>query len=1062
MPGDITRSTFNRRKNYSSVNQQQGRVQVDADWNEQVDIDAYLRETSLSDLIGRCGAPLAGGGFKVGLNGDATDLTLSAGRLYVDGILLDLGADATYALQLAGLDPALAAALKPAPQAATGTFFVFVDVWQREVTALEDPAIRETALGGPDTATRTQTFWQVKLQAVAAGSNCLSAPQAWKDAIAAPTGRLRARTHPGAPATEPCIVPANAGYTRLENQLYRVEVHRKGSLGSGATFKWSRDNATVVTAWLSPDNSDPTKLIVHDTGRDKVLGFAPGQWVEVTDDVHEIQGNPGRLARLLGVQGNVLTLDLSTGPALSMADFPVHPKVRRWDSTAEPAIAQAAGNDGYLALEGGVEVHFEAGTYRTGDYWLIPARAFIGEFSGDIEWPQESGGPAALPPHGVGHHYCKLAVVSFDAVAKKFTILSDCRNLFPAVTELTRLVELCSCDQEALPGEKLPEPIQVAVFNGQRPVPNASVSFQVTEGGGSLSTGDSPASPGVVAVAVSDANGLASCNWWLGKVYGPQRVTAVLLDAAGQPVGPLSCFSARQSVPILHRLCGDGQSTLPGGQFPVDLEVAVRVDSLRIIVAGRVRFRVVAGGGSLQSLPLRGDIIPFDEAATERTTLAAPPAEKIPIGPIPVDPIPILNPKLPMVIVPAGADGVARARWFSGATTPVQEVEATLLDAGDQPIGVSTCFSGTLSTAAGVSYDPAACRVLQDAGAITVQKAVDELCKRLPVDPPVFHVESIQLAASAALPVSPQVPAIPAAPLLNDTTVGIDRLANGLDVLCTSPVASGSVQGKPTCFVTLHVPWQQNPGVVGFSPIVLQANLSVSGATISWRPTPSTHTWLTSSWPWEGTATVQAQLTLLGNFIWTPETGQPQAYLAGVPLGRPDPGGRTDLVTFNLPPHVPDFQPGSGVAVAASAIPGAQARAAVTLATEAPVPATTAALAVGAPAAAGPGIPSLPIDLPPLLPPTAISGLRPGIFTMWFWLRPIPRIIPFPQTTPASSLPAGGGEVLSGRQAAPAATVIAEAVAPGTEAEAPAADAEPAQPVKSKRKPRTGPRKKSK
>jgi len=242
----------------------------------------------------------------------------------------------------------------------------------------------------------------------------------------------------------------------------------------------------------------------------------------------------------------------------------------------------------------------------------------------------------------------------------------------------------------------------------------------------------------------------------------------------------------------------------------------------------------------------------------------------------------------------------------------------------------------------------------------------------------------------------------------------------------------------------------------------------VSGATIQWRPTPSVNKWLTSPWPWGATATIQAQLTLLGNFIWTPETGQPQAYLAGVPLGRPDPGGRTDLVTFNLPPHVPDFQPGSGVAVAASATPGAQARAAVASAAEAPVPITTAAPAsaapvVGAPAAAGPGIPSLPIDLP-LLPPTAISGLRPGIFTIWFWLRPIPRIIPFPQTTATASPQAtkGAGEVVSDRLARPAPPATAEAVAPGTEIEAPAAEAEPAQPVKSKAKPRNRPRKKSK
>ena len=36
MAEDITRSTFNPAKHYSGVRQQQGRVSLDADWNEPV------------------------------------------------------------------------------------------------------------------------------------------------------------------------------------------------------------------------------------------------------------------------------------------------------------------------------------------------------------------------------------------------------------------------------------------------------------------------------------------------------------------------------------------------------------------------------------------------------------------------------------------------------------------------------------------------------------------------------------------------------------------------------------------------------------------------------------------------------------------------------------------------------------------------------------------------------------------------------------------------------------------------------------------------------------------
>ena len=38
MKNDSSRNTFDARKRFSSVRMQQGRVQVDADWNEECDI----------------------------------------------------------------------------------------------------------------------------------------------------------------------------------------------------------------------------------------------------------------------------------------------------------------------------------------------------------------------------------------------------------------------------------------------------------------------------------------------------------------------------------------------------------------------------------------------------------------------------------------------------------------------------------------------------------------------------------------------------------------------------------------------------------------------------------------------------------------------------------------------------------------------------------------------------------------------------------------------------------------------------------------------------------------
>jgi hypothetical protein len=58
MKGDFTRSTFQRRKHYTSVRMQQGRLQLDSDWNEQADIQNYLRRAQVVDMVGSdSGAP---------------------------------------------------------------------------------------------------------------------------------------------------------------------------------------------------------------------------------------------------------------------------------------------------------------------------------------------------------------------------------------------------------------------------------------------------------------------------------------------------------------------------------------------------------------------------------------------------------------------------------------------------------------------------------------------------------------------------------------------------------------------------------------------------------------------------------------------------------------------------------------------------------------------------------------------------------------------------------------------------------------------------------------------
>jgi hypothetical protein len=107
-----------------------------------------------------------------------------------------------------------------------------------------------------------------------------------------------------------------------------------------------------------------------------------------------------------------------------------------------------------------------------------------------------------------------------------------------------------------------------------------------------------------------------------------------------------------------------------------------------ITVSGAVvRFRVTLGGGSLQS--------GADSGAD--------------------------------LMVTTGADGVVSVTWVLDGSTRSQQVEATLLDAGGDPLHLPLRYNANLSVAEQVAYDSEGCDNLAEAA--TVQEAIDLLCQ---------------------------------------------------------------------------------------------------------------------------------------------------------------------------------------------------------------------------------------------------------------------------------------------------------------------------------------------
>jgi hypothetical protein len=450
MNGDFSRVTFDPGKHYSSVLLQQGRVQLDADANEQAAIWLHHLRSALADIIGPYGGPAADS-FKVtpkpgAKKGELADLLVGPGHYYVDGILCENAADGASYLRQPDLFPRDGE--YPLPTAFP--FIVYLRVHERLVNAVQDPAIREVALGdnGPDTAARDQVVWQVltattipgTTHKVDAKSTAQSVRDAWVTQPAKGTAIKARGKQPSPQNYDPCITSPAARYRGAENQLYRVEIHTGGEAGT-ATFKWSRDNGSVILP-VSDISSD--EVTVTTLGRDPSLGLAAGDWVEIVDDRYFARPGPDPLRLVKSVDPVNMLVKLDAAPAGGTGrNRDLHPFLRRWDqqvavpATAGPPLAddnallvvEKDAADAFIDLEDGVQVQFQAsgGSYARGDYWLIPARTA----TGDVEWPRIPGttSPAERPPDGVAEHLAPLALVQDPA--KVF----DLRYVFPRLAQ---------------------------------------------------------------------------------------------------------------------------------------------------------------------------------------------------------------------------------------------------------------------------------------------------------------------------------------------------------------------------------------------------------------------------------------------------------------------------------------------------------------------------------------------------------------------------------------------------------------------------------------------------
>jgi hypothetical protein len=469
MSADISRVRFDPLRDFAGVVLQQGRLLLDADFNELVALlDRRLRAETCDltsfgpdpDHAGVAWVPReTPDAFRVSLDGGA--LSIGRGRMYVDGLLAE-----NHGKDLEGFDPLLSEVTgtadtpyleqpywpTPDPLPTSGTHLAYLDVWQREVTHIEDTDLVEIAVGVDSTA-RWQTAWQVRVRPLdTPGITCDTADEdidLWLELIRPSEGRLTTDTVDVEDETDPCELPPGSGYRGRENQTYRVEIHEGGAPGN-ATFKWSRENASVVLPVTEMVSS--TILRLASVGKDDVLRVSTGDWVEILDDNLEFDGGLGEMRKVtVDDAERTITFAGALPAGLQPADADDaakrHLRVRRWDEAG--VVKDSDGNDvadldatggvitvptsdtTQVLLEHGIVVSFSlaetGGRFRRGDYWIFAARTA----DTDIEHLH------AAPPLGVHHHYARLGVLTFPDSE------TSCRRLWPPLP--TAGGESCDC-----------------------------------------------------------------------------------------------------------------------------------------------------------------------------------------------------------------------------------------------------------------------------------------------------------------------------------------------------------------------------------------------------------------------------------------------------------------------------------------------------------------------------------------------------------------------------------------------------------------------------------------
>jgi hypothetical protein len=483
MAGDYARVSYDPGRKWRGLSAQQGRVTVEADWNEAAAIVRERDRKLTLDVVGPVGTPDQGyavtaipaaGGPPGSTPGD---LLIGPGTLYLGGERLDLDAPVDYALQPDWLDfstdPLWQA---PAVPAAPGTSYevVYLLASEQEVSAVEDPALADVALGGPDTMQRQRILQHFVRQPSPSGDIGGSWSAVVGSLQSAGLGFDAATMRAGSAAsllvsfTNPTVAPSlcqpvmTGGYLGAENQMIRVMVASADTSGV-PTIVWGFDDASFlyrIQAATYDPGSGNTTLTLATAPVDSYHIPVAGQAVEVLRDAAQLTAtSPVQLQGtdfIASPAGVVTLLTSSYDPDLRQlvvsgqlpADYlsGATPQLflRVWQAEAAAPPGQpvplVSVNQAGTAADTGIAVTLSSstGAFHSGDFWRFALRPI----EPAIVYPERYlAGPQ--PPDGPRTWTCPLAVLEWEAGSA--TVLHAVPP-FAGLAELTAKGGCCTVD----------------------------------------------------------------------------------------------------------------------------------------------------------------------------------------------------------------------------------------------------------------------------------------------------------------------------------------------------------------------------------------------------------------------------------------------------------------------------------------------------------------------------------------------------------------------------------------------------------------------------------------